>query len=143
MNKKKLNKLALKIANDLMTARPSIPLATAIGVANYKMANICSQMRVQVDTKAGYGSTPANLYQILLLDSGGGKGASLGLVDNFYFKTAFEYMDEVVYPKYKEKGLKKLNDEGNERPLHNWVKAMSNSTTSGLYAYAESFALCG
>jgi hypothetical protein len=75
------------------------------------------------------------------LNSGGGKGASLGLVDNFYFKDAFDYIDEIVYPKYKEAGLIKLEAEDNERPLHNWTKSISNATTSGLFAYAESFAL--
>jgi hypothetical protein len=142
MNKNKLNKFALQIAEDLMTARPSIPLGTAIGVANYKLANICSQLRIQIDTKSGFGKTPANIYQLLLLNSGGGKGASLSLVDNFYFKEAFAYIDEIVYPKFKEKAMQVLETEENDRPLHNWTKSLSNSTTSGLFAYAETYALC-
>ena len=142
MDKDKLNPFALQIAEDLMTARPSIPLGTAIGVANYKLANICSQLRVQIDTKSGFGKTPANIYQLLLLNSGGGKGASLSLVDNFYFKDAFNYIDEVVYPKFKEKALQVLETEDNDRQLHNWTKSLSNSTTSGLFAYAETYSLC-
>lgn len=143
MDKTKLNKFALQIAEDIMKARPSVPLNTAIGVANYKMANICSQLKIQIDTKAGYGKTPANIYQLLLLNSGGGKGASLGLADNFYFKDAFDYMHDVVYPKYKSIAVDQLEKEGVERPLHNWVKNHSNFTTSGLFASAESFSLCG
>jgi len=143
MNEKKLNKFCLQIAKDLMIARPSIPLATAIGVANYKMSNICSQLSIQIDTKSGFGKTPANIYQLLLLNSGGGKGASLSLVDNFYFKEAFSYIDEVVYPKFKQKAMLELEKEENDRPLHNWTKSLSNSTTSGLFAYAETYALCG
>ena len=143
MDKTKLNKLALQMAEDLMLARPSIPLATAIGVANYKMATICGNLRIQLDTKSGYGNTPANIYQLLLLNSGGGKGASLGLIDQFYFKDAYEYMSKVVYPKFKNKALEKLETEGNERPLHNWVKTTGSTTESGLLAYAESYDLAG
>ena len=143
MRKNQLNKFCLQIAEDIMRAKQSVPLATAIGVANYKMANICSQLKIQIDTKAGYGTTPANIYQLLLLNSGGGKGASLKLADNFYFKDAFDYMETVVYPKYKSSCIDKLETEGVERPIHNWVKGVSNFTTSGLYAYAESFSLTG
>jgi len=141
VNKDKLNKFALKIAEDLMIARPSIPLSTAIGVANYKLANICSQLRIQIDTKSGFGKTPANIYQLLLLNSGGGKGASLSLVDNFYFNEAFEYIADVVYPKFKAKALEVLETEDNDRALHNWTKGLGNATTSGLFAYAETYAL--
>jgi len=143
MDKSKLNKFVLQIAEDLMVARPAIPLATAVGVANYKLANICSQLRIQLDTKSGYGRTPANLYQLLLLNSGGGKGASLGLVDNFYFKDAFEYMNNEVYPRFKSKALERLETEDNDRPVHNWVKSIGSTTESGLLAYAESYAIVG
>lgn len=143
MNKDKLNKFVRQIAEDLMIARPSIPLATAVGVANYKMANICSNLGIQLDTKSGYGKTPSNIYQLLLLNSGGGKGASLGLVDNFYFKDAFEYLANEIYPKFKTKALEQLETQGNDRPLHNWVKSMGSTTESGLLAYAESYSLTG
>ena len=141
MDETKLNPLALKMAKDLMIARPSVPLATAIGVANYKLANICSQLKIQVNTRSGYGNTPANIYQLLLLNSGGGKGATLTLIDNFYFKDAFTYMKEVVYPKFKAKALDRLEMEENDRPIHEWVKSNSNFTTSGMFAYAESYEL--
>jgi len=143
MNKSKLNKFVLQVAEDLMVARPQIPLATAVGVANYKMANICSQLRIQLDTKSGYGKTPANLYQLLLLNSGGGKGASLGLVDNFYFNDALDYMSNEVYPRFKAKALEKLETEDNDRPLHAWVKKIGGTTESGLLAYAESYSIVG
>jgi hypothetical protein len=141
VNENKLNKFALKIAKDIMKARPSVPLATAIGVSNYKMANICSQLRIYLDTESGYEPTPANIYQLLLLNSGGGKGASLGLADNFYFKDAFKYIGDVVYPMFKSKALERLETEGNERSLHNWVKTIGNATESGLLAYAETYSL--
>ena len=143
MDIKKLNPLALQMAKDLMKARPSIPLSAAIGVANYKMAGICATLKIQLDTKSGYGKTPANIYQLTLLGSGAGKGASLGLIDNFYFKSAYEYIGEEVYPKFKARALEKLEAEANERPIHNWVKSMGNTTESGLLAYAESYSLVG
>lgn len=143
MDETKLNSFALQMAKDLMTARPSIPLATAIGVANYKMANICGNLKVMLDTRSGYARTPVNIYQLLLLDSGGGKGASLGLIDEFYFKEAFEHIGNQVYPQFKQLAIKKLLREGNERPLHNWVASMGDATQSGLLAYAESYSLAG
>lgn len=126
-----------------MSARPSIPLNVAVSVMNYKMANICSQLGIMIDTKSGYGSSPANLYALTLASSGAGKNASLGLVDKWYFKDAFDYIADVVYPKYKKVAYTRLEQEENERPIHSWTKALSNSTTSGMYAYAESFSLCG
>ena len=65
------------------------------------------------------------------------------MVDNFYFKDAFKYIEDVVYPKFKAKALEKLEEEENDRPLHNWTKSVSNSTTSGLFALAESFSIAG
>jgi hypothetical protein len=78
-----------------------------------------------------------------LASSGLGKNSSLGLIDTFYFADAFKYISETVYPKYKEVALSKLEDNGNDRPIHTWVKSLSNATTSGMFAYAESFTLCG
>ena len=92
MDESKLNKFALKIAKDLMKAKKSIPLTTGIAVANYKMAQICANLGIQLDTKSGFGKTPANIYQLTLLGSGQGKGASLGLADNFYFRDALDYI---------------------------------------------------
>ena len=100
MNEDKLNPLVLKMARDLMSVRSSLPLSVAVSVANYKMANICSQMRIKVDTKSGYGSSPANIYSLVLAGSGAGKNSSAGLIDRFYFKEAFDYMEKDVYPKY-------------------------------------------
>jgi hypothetical protein len=142
MDETKLNKTMLKMAKDLMSVRSSLPLSVACAVANYKMSNIAGQMRIKIDTKSGYGNSPANIYQLTLAGSGAGKNSSAGLIDRFYFRDAFDYMAKEVYPRYKEVALAKLESEGEERPLHNWVKALSNSTTSGLFAYAESFQLC-
>lgn len=141
MNEDKLNPLVLKMARDLMSVRSSLPLSVAVSVANYKMANICSQMRIKVDTKSGYGSSPANIYSLVLAGSGAGKNSSAGLIDRFYFKEAFDYMEKDVYPKYKQRAIDKLLKEGDERPLHSWVDKLSNATSSGLFAYAESYQL--
>ena len=143
MDESKLNKFALKIAKDLMKAKKSIPLTTGIAVANYKMAQICANLGIQLDTKSGFGKTPANIYQLTLLGSGQGKGASLGLADNFYFRDALDYIGNEVYPKFKRKALDKLETEENERPLHSWVKAIGSTTESGLLAYAESYSIVG
>lgn len=143
MNRDKLNSFVLKVADDLMLARPSIPLSVAVAVANYKMSNICGQLHIKIDTQSGYGASTANIYSLVLASSGVGKNSSLGLVDTFYFSDAFKHLSENVYPAYKEHALSKLEDEGDERPVHSWTKALSNATTSGMFAYAESFTLCG
>jgi hypothetical protein len=77
------------------------------------------------------------------LNSGAGKGTSLGLADNFYFKDAFDYIGNEVYPKFKRKALDRLETEENERPLHSWVKSIGSTTESGLLAYAESYSIVG
>ena len=143
MNEKKLNKFVLKGANDLMKAKKSIPLTTAVAVMNYKMAQICSNLKIQLDTKSGFGKTPANIYQLTLLGSGQGKGASLGLADNFYFRDALDYIGNEIYPKFKRKALDKLETEENDRPIHSWVKSIGSTTESGLLAYAESYSIVG
>jgi hypothetical protein len=143
MQRTKLNKFVLQIAEDLMLARPSIPLSVAVAVGNYKMANIASQLHVKIDTQSGYGSSTVNIYSLVLASSGVGKNSSLGLVDTFYFSDAFKYLSEEVYPRYKEHAMTKIEDEGQERAIHSWTQSLSNSTTSGMYAYAESFTLCG
>lgn len=143
MRKDKINKFVLQIAEDLMLARPSIPLSVACAVANYKMANICGQLHIKIDTQSGYGSSTANIYSLVLASSGVGKNSSLGLVDTFYFSDAFKYISEEVYPKYKEYAMNSLEAKGDERAVHSWTKSLSNSTTSGMFAYAESFTLCG
>ena len=142
MDKLKLNKQVVKMAEDLISARPSIPLSVAVAVVNYKMANICSQMHIKLDTRSGYGESTANIYALVLASSGVGKNSSLGLVDKFYFGEAFKYINDVVYPQFKQKALDNLSED-DERPIHSWTKNLSNSTTSGMYAYAESFTLCG
>ena len=143
MDRSKLNPLALMMADDLMKARPNLPLATSIGVANFKMAALAGQLGIQLDTRSGFGKTPANIYQLLLIGSGAGKGASQGLIDNFYFKDAWEYLDDVVYPKYRNKAIERLETTGSERPIHNWVKEVSSVTESGMLAMAESYYLSG
>ncbi len=141
LNRKELHPLALQMAEDLMKARPNLPLATSIGVANYKMAALAGQLGIQLDTRSGFGKTPANIYQLLLIGSGAGKGASQGLIDNFYFKDAWEYIDDVVYPKFRAKAVEVLETTGSERPIHNWVKEVASVTESGLLAMAESYHL--
>ncbi len=130
MNKSKLNKFVLQIAEDLMLARPSIPLSVAVAVANYKMANICGQLHINIDTQSGYGASTANIYSLVLASSGVGKNSSLGLVDTFYFSDAFKHISETVFPMYKQHAQTKLEDEGDERAVHSWTKALSNATTS-------------
>lgn len=143
MDKTKLNQQALAMAEDLIKARPSIPLSVAMAVVNYKMANICSQLHVNVDTKSGYGLATVNLYYMVLASSGVGKNSSLGLIDTFYFKDAFDYIKTTVYPKFKDAAMETIEAAGQEREIHSWVPKISNATISGMYAYAESFMLSG
>lgn len=143
MKKENLNPFALKVAEDLMKVRTNLPLASAIASVNYKMANIASQMHIRVDTKSGYKPTPVNLYSLVLLVSGGGKNSSLGLLDRWFFGDAFFKIKDLVYPHYRKQAYDRLEEAGIERDIHNWTQSMSNSTISGMYAYAESYSLTG
>jgi hypothetical protein len=143
MDKEKLNPLVRKIAEDLMSVRTGLPLASAVASANYKLSNIASQMHIRVDTKSGYQPTPVNTYTLTLLNSGGGKNSSLGLLDRYYFSDAFNKIRDTIYPYYKKDALAKLEENDIDRELHSWTQSISNATISGMYAYAESFSLVG
>jgi len=143
MKEENLNPLILKMAKDLMKVKTSLPLSVAVATANYRCASIAGQLKVMIDTKSGFGATPANLYSLVLAGSGVGKNSSLILIDRFYFKDAFDYMSNSVYPQFKKKALAQLESDGNERTIHSWAKSLSNATDSGLLAYAESYFLCG
>ena len=143
MNESKLNPRALSMAKDLMKVRHGLPLASAMGAVNYKMSNIASQMQVRVNTMSGYQPATVNTYTLLLLESGGGKNSSLGLLDRFFFGDTFQKIKENTYPYFKEQAYRKLEEQGNEREIHGWVQSISNATVSGMFAYAESFSLVG
>lgn len=143
MNKDKLNPLARSMAEDLMSCRAGLPLSTAMATVNYKLANIASQLHVKVDTMSGYAPTPVNIYSLVLLNSGGGKNSSLGLMDRIFFGDAFNKIRDVVYPHYKGIALDNLESKGVDRELHNWTQSISNATISGMFAYAESYSLAG
>lgn len=142
MNKEKLNKLALSMAEDLMAVRPSLPLATALGTVNYKLSNIACQMHIKVDTGSGYKPTPINTYTLTLLNSGGGKNASLKLLNRFFFEDSYKYIKSKVFPYYKQIAFTRLEEDGIQRDLHSWVESISDSTVSGMYAFAETYNLC-
>ena len=72
-----------------------------------------------------------------------GKNSSLGLLDRFYFKEAYDKIKDTVYPHYKKQAMQILEDAGIERDLHSWTQSVSNTTNSGMYAYAETFSLVG
>ena len=141
MNIDKLNKRALKMARDLQTAKSSMGLSLALSAVHFKMASIASQLSIRVDTRAGFGSAVSNFYGLALSSSGAGKSVGVSLLDNFYFKDAFDYMKKEVYPKFKAKAVAELESEGIERQLHTWTPKLSNATLSGLYAYGESYYL--
>jgi len=141
MDKDKLNPYAYSMAKDLMACRAGLPLSTAMATVNYKLANLASQMHIKVDTMSGYAPTPVNIYSLVLLNSGGGKNSSLSLMDRVFFADAFNKIRETVYPHYKEKALQELEDKGIDRDIHNWTQSISNSTISGMFAYAESYCL--
>lgn len=141
MNKNKLNKLVLSMAKDLMSVRQSLPLSVAVAVINYKLSSIACQMHISVTTGSGYKPTPVNTYTLTLLMSGGGKNASLKLADRFFFEDAYKHIRDKVFPYYKKVTKAKLEEEGIDRELHNWIPSISDSTTSGMYAYAETYFL--
>ena len=143
MDENKLNPRALAMAKDLMSVRTGLPLSSAIGAVNYKMSNIASQLQVRVNTMTGYSPATVNTYTLLLMNSGGGKNSSLGLLDRFFFGEAFAKVRDDVYPYFKKKAIAKLEEDGDDRPIHSWTQSISNATMSGMYAYAESFSLVG
>lgn len=143
MNESNLNKFALSIAKDLMRVRTTLPLASAMASVNYKLSNIASQLHIKVDTQSGYAPAPVNTYTLLLLNSGGGKNSSLGILDRWFFGDAFNKIRDDVYPKFKEQALLELTSKGIDRSIHNWTQSVSNATLSGMFAYAESYSLVG
>jgi len=143
MNKDKLNPLVVKMVNDLQLAKPSMGLGLACNAVHFKMANIASQLRVMVDTEAGFGTAVSNFYGLSFSPSGSGKSVGVNLLDNLYFSDALEYMKKEVFPKFEKKALQKLEDDGIERQLHSWTSKISNATLSGLYAISETYYLCG
>ena len=70
MDRNKLNKRALSMADALMSVRTGLPLSSAIGAVNYKMSNIASQLHTRVDTMSGYSPATVNTYTLLLMNSG-------------------------------------------------------------------------
>lgn len=143
MDRDKLNPRALAMAEDLMGVRSGLPLSSAMGAVNYKMSNVASQLQIRVNTMTGYTPATVNTYTLLLMNSGGGKNSSLGLLDRFFFGEAFDKIRDDVYPYFKKKAEAKLDEAGDDRPIHSWTQSISNATMSGMFAYAESFQLVG
>lgn len=138
----KINPLVRRMAEDLMKARTSLPLSSAVATINYKLANLASQIHIKVDTRSGFPPAPVNLYYLMLLKSGGGKNSSLTLVDKWYLKDAYDKIEYSIYPFYKQKALAMLKDAKDDRSLHSWSCEYSGGTDSGIMAYAETFHLC-
>lgn len=144
MDKSKLNEFALKIAEDVMEVKRSLPLSGALGAVNYKLSNIASQMHLFVDTLEGYGETPAGIYALTLMNSGAGKGASLKLIDRTYLEDAFSKIRDTVYPVYRNKAIKRFTDVGLEEPIiRAWTPRVETATMSGVSAVAESYYTVG
>jgi hypothetical protein len=134
----KLNPLVRKMALDLQKAKKSMGLGLACNAINFKMASIAGQMRVMIDTQAGFGTATANFYGLSFSPSGSGKSVGVTLLDNMYFKDAFDYMKNEIYPRYEKIARKKLEAEGIERALQAWTPKANNATLSGLYSASES-----
>ena len=143
IDKDKLNPLVRMMATDLQQAKCSMGLGLACSAIHFKMANIGSQLRLKVDIGAGFGSAVSNFYGLTFSPSGSGKSVGVNLLDNFYFSDAFEYIKKDVFPQFNQKALDKLKSEGVERELHTWTPKLNNATLSGLYAYSETYFLCG
>lgn len=142
MDINKINPLVRRMAEDLMKARTSLPLSSAVAAINYKLANLASQIHIKIDTQSGFPPAPVNVYYLMLLKSGGGKNSSLTLIDKWYMKDAYKKIEDKIYPYYKRKALAKIEQTNPDRILHNWSPAFNGGTPSGIMAYAETFHLC-
>jgi len=143
MDESKLNPLVQKMVKDLQQAKPSMGLGLACSAVHFKMASIAGQMRICVDTQAGFGTAVSNFYGLCFSPSGSGKSIGVNLLDNMYFSEAFNYMKKEVYPKFEKKAIQKLEDDGIERSLQAWTAKASNATLSGLYSASETAYLVG
>ena len=143
MIEKNLNPLVQKMVKDLQQAKPSMGLGLACSAVHFKMASIAGQMRVMVDTQAGFGTAVSNFYGLSFSPSGSGKSIGVNLLDKMYFSEAFSYMKKTVYPKFEKIALQKLEEDGIERQLLAWTPKASNATWSGLYSASETAYLVG
>jgi hypothetical protein len=143
MDIQKLNPFVRKMVTDLQQAKKSMGLGLACNAVHFKMASIAGQMRVKVDTQAGFGEATSNIYALSFSPSGSGKSIGVNLLDKIYFKDAFDYMKKTVYPKFEKIALKRLEDDGIERQLQSWTRIASNATLSGLYSASEASYLVG
>ena len=141
MNKNNINGLALQMAQDLMQSKPTMGLSLALSAVHFKMSSLVSQLRLKVDTQAGFGTAVSNFYGLSLSSSGSGKSVGVNLLDGFYFGEAFEFIKRDVFPKFKQRCEAELEVAGIERQLHAWTPKISNATLSGLYAYGETYYL--
>lgn len=142
MDISKLNPVAYAMAKDLMKVRIGLPLSSALASVHYKMASITSQMHIKFNIRGGYKDATASIYYLLLLNSGGGKNSSLGLLDRWFFEDAYNKIKDTIYPYYKQLAMDRLEALDIKRDIHNWVKKVDNATISGLLALAESYTMC-
>lgn len=143
MDINKLNPTVQMMVKTLQKAKPSMGLGLATNAIHFKMASIAGQMRVMVDTQAGFGTAVSNFYGLSFSPSGSGKSVGVNLLDNMFFSEAFEYMKKDVYPRYEKIAMQQLEDEGVERSLLAWNAKASNATLSGLYSASETAYLVG
>ena len=115
MNENNMNKLALKMARDIMSAKPTMGLSLALSAVHFKMSSLVSQLRLKVDTQAGFGTAVSNFYGLSLSSSGSGKSVGVNLLDGFYFGEAFDFIKRDVFPKFKQRCEAELEVAGIER----------------------------
>ena len=129
MDRSKLNKYALAIAEGIMLQSKNASLEGAIMAANFKMATISSNMRVTIQLDEEPNSpAPVNVYGLLLAGSLAGKTRGFLTADEWFFNDAYAVIRSKYNELVRQKTASGVVDEKN--PVKMWQPVSGAGTTT-------------
>ena len=128
-----------EMASGIRSLNPKIEFDAAIMMANYKLATMVSNMRVKIAYQQGRNPAPINFYSILLMGSGGGKNSSLDTLNNWYFNSIYQRLNNVFYDRRKKYIASIPEDEKEDvvKSLAVWQPTVGNATEAGMTHLAQ------